>query len=272
MYLPTVGEKNRLKRIIEEFNSHGCRFIDPCTYDAFEGHRFLHFLHYEQYAFFGIVFGPGAEIPVRFRKSPPFLPSIILITFSDTQPGDDEIVWAIQFPNIWTIQIIGEHHITQRGFRTLRKKPDIHLSLVRSTNLLQDIHNLSLSTELRNLYIEESVLDDDFFSTLSHLNSLEQLVITNCTGITSEGLAFIKDLHLKSLCLSGANLNNEHLKILAEMTQLKYLGISYNQEIDDIGADYLKGLPEIHFQGTGVSSEKIREFERLFQERLELNP
>lgn len=138
---------------------------------------------------------------------------------------------------------------------------------------LTNLDGIEKFTNLEILYIDSNQIED--YSKLNELSNLKVLGISenNLTNINMvENLTNLEELqaynnkiedisilnnntNIKSLNLNGNNLNNEDIEVLKTMQNLEELGISNNEQINQVSQ--IEGLTNL--KGLTLSNSKIKD-------------
>ncbi|MHB8903412.1 MAG: leucine-rich repeat domain-containing protein [Thermoguttaceae bacterium] len=98
---------------------------------------------------------------------------------------------------------------------------------------------------LRRLTIPKADIVDDDLMYLSHLTNLEELVLTDCSRVTSDGLAHLSGLtKMTILSLSGTSVEDAGMRHIGRMSGLKWLMLT-NTKISDEGLAYLRDCVQL---------------------------
>lgn len=274
VYLPSIGEANRIDAIMAEFKAHGCRSLHAETVSVFENHRFLKHLELEKKVLRELNFGSGSEVPRSFLTRPPRLPDLEIIRLLDSDLDDAGFSWAVRIPSVKEVNIGGDHRISEKGFRSLNDRTE-PLALVLQVNnqIEQDLNSLGFlnSPNLNDLTIINCELNESCFRSLGRMTSLKNLSLYGCTGLS--GIVEIRNLPLVSLAFSSGaeEIDDEILETPAQMPELVELSLPSQSRISVRGYDVLKSSPKL-LRVYGIPPERKDEFDEFFRLRLESLP
>ena len=127
----------------------------------------------------------------------------------------------------------------------------------------EGLQSLEGMTELKKLWIGDTLVTDEGLRSISHLTGLEELNLRG-TQITERGLAHLRGLtRLKKLNLLGADITDAGLDHLAEMKDLEVLNL-YRTKVSNAGLERLKALTNLrevdlrYSRATGAGIESLR--------------
>lgn len=178
------------------------------------------------------------------------------ISFLKSSISDAGLKKLATFPKLERLSL-GSGEFTNNGLRALGESTTLDsLSLFRVMPTKEIIDTLT-TLQLRRLTLSLQEVSDEDLQAIGKLEKLSFLSINESPNITDEGLASLSSLKLSSLSFADANLTDEGLRHLSEMTSLTSLMLS-GQQITDDGLKHLNKLTNLAglaFINTSVSKE-----------------
>lgn len=163
--------------------------------------------------------------------------------------------------------------MTNKGMALFKGTPNLKVLVLEDAPITAPgLENLKGASNMVELELLRSLLDDAALSSLSNMPKLKKLLLRDSqTPITGEGLAFLKNsTELTSLNLAETEVNDEGLRNIESMSKLTLLDL-WNTQVTDAGMESvakLKNLTALTLDGTQVTDAGVAQLEGLPLQKL----
>ena len=172
--------------------------------------------------------------------------------------SNEELERVCRFRELKTLDLSHCQQITDAGLEHVTKLQHLETLNLDGCHRISviGIKHISGIPSLTELDISQSRLNlPDVMSELARLPNLRKLEIRNVRGLNTRGLEHFTQLHYLDLSTSHGGINDDNLRNLAPLKELRFLNLNgsrnwgANKALTDEGLAHLEGLSKLEFLG-----------------------